>query len=238
MLLLVYTFVFNFVHAARKEVVDPYPLFMFFGLLPWTWFATSLTESSGVLISGGNLIKKVPFPPEFLPIVTVIANMVHFLSGLPILAVFLIWYHRAAADVRRARRGFQSSVLVQLIVTLGFALIVSALTVHFRDLRGHPQQSAHGVVLRDAHHLSVGQLRRSASRQEKRSLHLNVNPFMHLAVSYQEILFFQNEVGHEQEFGHLELAAGCWVLFPSCSSSSAIGCSIGCGIRLRKRCDT
>ena len=44
---------------------------MFCGLLPWTWFASSLMESSGVLISGGNLIKKVLFPAEVLPIVTV-----------------------------------------------------------------------------------------------------------------------------------------------------------------------
>ena len=63
---------------------------MFCGILPWTWFSSSLAESSSVLISGGNLIKKVLFPAEILPIVTVLANMVHFFFGLPILAVFLI----------------------------------------------------------------------------------------------------------------------------------------------------
>src|SRR5512134_1993863 len=79
LLLLVYTFVFNKVLQARSPHADPYALFLFCGLLPWTWFATSLTESSGVLISGGNLIKKVLFPAEILPIVSVLANMVHFL---------------------------------------------------------------------------------------------------------------------------------------------------------------
>ena len=54
-----------------------------------------------MLISGGNLIKKVLFPAEILPIVTVLANMVHFFLGLPILAVFLIVLPRAA-DRRRA----------------------------------------------------------------------------------------------------------------------------------------
>ena len=67
-----------------------YALFMFCGILPWTWFSSSLAESAGVLISGGNLIKKVLFPAEILPIVTVLANMVHFFFGLPILAAFLI----------------------------------------------------------------------------------------------------------------------------------------------------
>ena len=63
---------------------------MFCGILPWTWFSSSLTESAGVLISGGNLIKKVLFPAEILPIVTVLANMVHFFFGLAILAGFLL----------------------------------------------------------------------------------------------------------------------------------------------------
>ena len=47
---------------------------------------SSLTEAAGSLISGGNLIKKVLFPREVLPIVSVLANMVHFILGLPILA--------------------------------------------------------------------------------------------------------------------------------------------------------
>src|SRR6187397_2824326 len=93
LLLLVYTFIFAFVMPPPKGT-DPYPLFMFCGLLPWTWFASSLTESSGVLISGGNLIKKVLFPAEVLPIVTVTANMVHFIFGLVVLAGFLVYYHR------------------------------------------------------------------------------------------------------------------------------------------------
>src|SRR3954447_3113034 len=95
LLLLVYSFVFTFVMTgAHDPRVEPYGLFMFCGLLPWTWFASSLNESAGVLISGGNLIKKVLFPAEILPIVTVLANMVHFLLGLPILAGFLLYYHR------------------------------------------------------------------------------------------------------------------------------------------------
>ena len=65
---------------------------MFCGILPWTWFLSSLLQASNVLISGGNLIKKVLFPAEVLPIVTVLANMVHFFLGLPILLGFLIYF--------------------------------------------------------------------------------------------------------------------------------------------------
>ena len=68
--------------AAEPKASSHYALFMFCGILPWTWFSSSLAESSNVLISGGNLIKKVLFPAEILPIVTVLANMVHFFFGL------------------------------------------------------------------------------------------------------------------------------------------------------------
>src|SRR5204863_2672157 len=113
--LLVYSFVFKYVLPARFEGIQHYELFLFCGILPWTWFSTSLLESSGVLISGGNLIKKVLFPAEILPIVTVVANMVHFFFGLPILAGFLIYYHRPLHASELAI--FPLVVVVQLVMT-------------------------------------------------------------------------------------------------------------------------
>ena len=78
MLLLIYNWVFTHLLPNDLKEVQPYALFMFCGLLPWTWFSTALTESAGSLISGGNLIKKVLFPAEVLPIVSVISIMVPF----------------------------------------------------------------------------------------------------------------------------------------------------------------
>ena len=86
LLLSIYSFVFSTDPArTRIEGSQPYALFMFCGILPWTWFSSSLSESAGSLIAGGNLIKKVLFPAEILPIVSVLANMVNFFLGLPIL---------------------------------------------------------------------------------------------------------------------------------------------------------
>ena len=87
LLLSVYSFVFTTIMPNRTEGVQPFTLFMFCGILPWTWFSASLLEASGSLIAGGNLIKKVLFPAEVLPIVSVLANMVNFFLGLPILAL-------------------------------------------------------------------------------------------------------------------------------------------------------
>ena len=173
---------------ARFKDIDHYELFLFCGILPWTWFSSSLLESSGVLISGGNLIKKVLFPAEILPIVTVIANLVHFLLGLSILAVFLVYYQRPLNFVELA--WFPVAVIVQLVFTLGCALLLSAVTVHFRDVRD---------IL--GHLITFWFLRRRSSipyfQMEAWQMRiLNLNPFTHLVITYQEILYFKGPVGH------------------------------------------
>jgi len=189
--LLVYSFVFTFVMPASQDPrVTPYALFMFCGILPWTWFSASLLESSNVLISGGNLIKKVLFPAEVLPIVTVVANMVHFFFGLVILAGFLIYYRRPLHASELAL--FPLVVLIQLILTTGFALILSALTVHFRDIRDILSNLImfwfFGTPIIYPYFLFP-----DTSWQGKL---LRLNPFTQLVITYQEILFFEGPVGH------------------------------------------
>jgi lipopolysaccharide transport system permease protein len=190
-LLLIYTFVFKYVMPAAVQGVNNYPLFMFCGLLPWTWFASSLVESSGVLISGGNLIKKVLFPAEILPIVTVTANMLHFFLALPILVVFLIYY-RAPLTVSELV-WFPVVVAVQYLFTLSCALLLSALTVHFRDIRDILTNVLTLWFFATPIIYSYLHLPPTAEPFKK---YLNLNPFAHLAISYQEILFFSGPFGH------------------------------------------
>jgi lipopolysaccharide transport system permease protein len=203
-LLLIYTFVFKYVMPAAPKGTDPYPLFMFCGLLPWTWFASSLMESSGVLISGGNLIKKVLFPAEILPIVTVTANMVHFFLALPILVFFLIWF--SAPLTVSELLWFPLVVGVQLIFTLGCALILSALTVHFRDIR----DILSNILTLWFFATPIIYSYKYAPALARRFM--NLNPFAHLAISYQEILFFPGPFGHWKWLLALGIASVAWFL--------------------------
>ena len=204
LLLLVYTFVFAYVMPPPQlKDISNYPLFLFCGLLPWTWFATSLTESSNVLISGGNLIKKVMFPAEILPIVTVLSNLVHFLLGLPILVAFLIYFDAPLQVSELA--WFPVVILVQLLLSVALALILSALTVHFRDIKD---------ILANLMTLwffatPIIYYWKFAPEEIRRFLDLN--PFTHLAISYQEILYFPGDFGHWKWL--LALAAGSVLLF-------------------------
>jgi ABC-type polysaccharide/polyol phosphate export permease len=190
-LLLIYSFVFKYVMPAAIRGIDNYPLFMFCGLLPWTWFASSLTESSGVLISGGNLIKKVLFPAEILPIVTVTANMIHFFLALPILAVFLVYYEAPLTIGELA--WFPAVVAVQYVFTLACALLLSALTVHFRDIKDILSNVLTLWFFATPIIYSYLHMPDEAKPFMK---FMDLNPFSHLAISYQEILFFPGPFGH------------------------------------------
>src|SRR5471030_1080368 len=114
LLLSIYSFVFSVVlPGLHSKEIEPYALFMFCGILPWTWFSSALAESAGSLIAGGNLIKKVLFPAEILRIVSVLANMVNFCLGLFILVPALIYYHRL--QLSPDLLWFPVTVLVQLV---------------------------------------------------------------------------------------------------------------------------
>ncbi len=203
LLLAVYSFVFTTVMPNDVEGVQPYALFMFCGILPWNWFSSSLSESAGSLLAGGNLIKKVLFPAEILPIVSVLANMVNFLLGLLILLPGLMFYHRL--HVSFSLLWFPVTVLVQLVFTLGLGLVLSALTVHFRDIR---DLLANILMLWFFATPIIYPWFQPNVRRFR--LLFNVNPFTHLAVSYQEILFY-GPVGHWKWL--LGLGAGSVLLF-------------------------
>ena len=199
LLLLVYTFVFSVVLRGFRPVdVEPYALFLFCGLLPWTWFSSSLIESSNALIVNGNLIKKVLFPAEILPIVSVVSNMCHFFLALPILGAALLFY---APDLRFSELIWLPVVIsIQLVLTLGLGLMLSALTVHFRDIKDLLANAltlwffATPIIYPMAMVDERGP--RIAGLPPLGKVLMDLNPFAHLAVSYQEILFYDGPYGH------------------------------------------
>ena len=203
LLLSIYSFVFTTIMANNDPTTRPFAVFLFCGLLPWTWFSASLTEATSSLISGGNLIKKVLFPAEVLPIVSVLANMVHYLLGLLILAAFMIAFQHYP-DVA-SLPWFPVVIAVQLIFTLGLAFVLSALTVHFRDVRDLLTN------LLTLWFFATPIIYPYFTPSVSRFLTLfRLNPFYHLAVSYQEILFF-GQFGHARSL--LLLAALSVVVF-------------------------
>ena len=189
LLLSVYSFIFTYVLPNTTEGLQPYALFMVCGILPWTWLSASLTEGAGSLIAGGNLIKKVMFPAEVLPLVSVLANMVHFLLPLPIVMILLVMFGRVPEASGLV--WLPLVIAVQLVFTTALAFVLSALTVHFRDIRDILANLLTLWFFCTPIIYFYGQKEVQPFRWV-----FNLNPASHLVISYQEILFFQGAFGH------------------------------------------
>ena len=191
-LLLIYTFVFKYIMPSAIKGIDNYSLFMFCGLLPWTWFASSLTEASGVADLGRQPDQEGAVPGgdpadrhrdgEHDPLLPGAADP----GRVPDLL-------QGAADARRSCSVFRSSCWCSSSSRSRCALILSALTVHFRDIKDILSNVLSLWFFATPIIYSYLTMPESAQGFKK---YLNLNPFTHIVISYQEILFFAGPFGH------------------------------------------
>lgn len=125
----VYALVFRYY---MRFDVDNYAVFLLCGILPWTYFSTSLNEGVNSVLSGGSLITKSLFPPHILPSASVIAQLVNYLLSLPILVLFLVIYGISPGPALVA---LPFVLALQTVFTWGLVLILAALNVHYRDVQ-------------------------------------------------------------------------------------------------------
>ncbi|HEX3407013.1 MAG TPA: ABC transporter permease, partial [Caulobacteraceae bacterium] len=110
----------------------PYPLMVFAGMLPWTFFAQALSDASSSLVSNTNLISKVYFPRLIVPTATIVAAMVDFAIGLVILAGMMLWF-RFAPDWRIVFLPLFG--VMAFLAALGPSLWITSVNVRYRDFR-------------------------------------------------------------------------------------------------------
>jgi len=136
LLLGVYAVVFTYIFNPRFPGGDPYPLFLFSGLLPWLFFSGAVLDGSVTLVDNGPLLAKVMCPPEIFPAVTVLAHLVHHLLALPVLLAAMVVAALVGAHPFPWTICLVPLALVPwVLVTGGAAMAVSALSVHYRDMR-------------------------------------------------------------------------------------------------------
>ena len=110
----------------------PYPIFAYAALVPWTFFANGLSESSNSLVGSANLIKKVYFPRLAVPVAAVLAGLVDFAVAFVVLVGMMLYYGvQPTAHVL----WLPLFLLLALATALGAGLWLSALNVQFRDVR-------------------------------------------------------------------------------------------------------
>lgn len=129
--MVVFTIFFGGLAGISSEGL-PYPIFSFAALLPWTFFAQGLSQSSNSLVGSQNLITKVYFPRLIIPLATVLAAVVDFFLAflvlLAMMAFYSIWPGTAVL--------WLPLLLVLAFATaLGIGMWLSALNVEYRDVR-------------------------------------------------------------------------------------------------------
>src|SRR6266849_371532 len=90
--MLVFTVIFGRIAKLPSDGAAPYPLMVFAGLLPGTFFSNGLSEASNSLINNANLISKVYFPRLIVPTATVVVAFVDFLITFLMLIILMAWY--------------------------------------------------------------------------------------------------------------------------------------------------
>lgn len=109
----------------------PYPIFAYAALVPWTFFANGLSQSSNSLVGSANLIKKVYFPRLVVPISSVISGVFDFMLAFVVLLGMMLYYG-IFPTVNIVWLPFL--LLLTLTTSLGVGLWLSALNVQFRDV--------------------------------------------------------------------------------------------------------
>lgn len=127
--LLVYTMVFSVI---MRNNIEQYYLFLFVALVPWMFFSAALNTGSTCILGQADMINKIYFPREILPIVNVTSGFINML--LSFLVVFAVLIISGFGFNLKALLYLPLVMLVEYVLTLGMVLIVSATTVYLRDI--------------------------------------------------------------------------------------------------------
>ncbi len=175
----VYSIVFS---KIMRVDIPNYTMFLFTALIPWTFFTTALTQGSDSIVVNGNILKKVYFPREIIPISIVTSNAVNFLFSSIIMFFFMFvtglgfsWHIIF----------FPVILLIQYLLLLGITFILSSTTVYIRDL-----QHIIGVVLMAMFYGTPIVYSLDMVPQSLKQI-LLLNPMTAIINSYRDILFYK-----------------------------------------------
>ena len=162
---------------------DPtYHIYICVALIPWTYFTTTITQAAFTVIGNADIIKKVYFPREILPISVVTSGAVNFMISTIIILGFLFM---AGLGITPYILLYPVILLIQYLLLIGIAFIVSSITVYFRDL-----EHIIGVVLMAAFY-GTPIVYKLEQLPENLQVLMNLNPMTHLINAYRDIFYYQ-----------------------------------------------
>lgn len=179
LMIVVYTVAFNYILRMR---VEGFVFYVMLGILAWTFFVNSATMATGAIVDNGGLVKSIFFPRAILPVATVLFNFAQYLlTAVVFLPVMLVIYHVPPSPTMLLYPVF---LALQLVFTIGVALMLATGTAFFRDIRHFLE-----IALAALFWITpiVYQLDQISSRLRPFILATPMSPFI---AAYQQIFFF------------------------------------------------
>lgn len=178
--LIVYTFVFS---AIMRQGIEDFYLFLFVAFVPWLFFSTSVSGGARAVINRQDLVKKMYFPRQILPIAFVTGNFVNMLFSFVVVFVALIVSGRGIAFEKLLF--LIPTMFVEYIFALGITMLTAALTVFFRDL-----EYILGIVTMAWMYLTPIMYPESIVPEKYRVI-FNLNPITPIIRSYRAVLYYK-----------------------------------------------
>ena len=125
----VYAIVFPLI---MKSSLPNYTVFLCCGLIPWNFFSAAISRTSFTMIENGNIIKKVYFPREILPISVTTSEAINFIISTIIILAFVLGY---GMGISKFIIFYPIVLIIQYFLLIGISFVVSSVTVYFRDLQ-------------------------------------------------------------------------------------------------------
>lgn len=178
--LVVYTVVFSLI---LRTDIERYYLYLFVALIPWIFFSASLTGGSASIVAQKDLVKKIYFPRQVIPISYVTSSFVNML--LSFIVVFIVIIFSGTGINPLAVLCLPVIMIVEYMLALGTALIASAVTVYFRDL-----EHILGIVTMAWMYMTPIMYDKSIVPERLLPL-FNLNPMTHIIGCYRDVLYYK-----------------------------------------------
>ena len=178
----VYALVFPLI---LKNTQENYVIFLCCGLIPWTFFSTTISRAAFTLVENGNIIKKVYFPREILPISVVTSETVNFFISTIIIIGFVAF---GGVGISKYIIFYPLILLIQYLLLISISLIVSSISIYIRDL-----QHLIGVALQLLFY-ATPIVYASETIPEQFKWILNINPMTYIINGYRDIFYNQTMI--------------------------------------------
>ena len=178
--LMVYTFVFSTIMRAG---IEDYYLFLFVALVPWTYFAACVSGGASSIMGQADMVNKIYFPREVLPISHVMSQLINMLLTGVVVILVVIFSGKGINLLACAY--LPIVILIETMLGLGLAFLLSAWTVFFRDL-----QYIIGIVIMAWQFMSPVMYSTDLVPDRFRTL-FYLNPMTPIIGAYRDILYYK-----------------------------------------------